>query len=1576
MKRFLFIFVGLCLLAPLHSFAQPDTLFHENFDLPSGADKVTTLGKGGAQRVWSDTNNLSVSGNQSYHGRVGNAIFKEVIFRTDTFSTKGKGYRFVKMSWDHIAKLNVINRGLIRVSTDAGRTWTQVDSTNSDYLGGSFNYSQLGWFNESSYTASGLQTDIWKSGIDTPATNQWWKSEELVITDLALGNQKQGYDSVLVEFSCQFVANFPSGAPGEGWYVDNLLVEGDSCEVYPPHIRARKRFGANNKCAANPQGAFGYVSGHIYETRIEVNDSVQNQTFNDPRYSGIDSVFVFYRVTDTNGTTGAWKKGKMNSTFSDFYKGGFVGLNLGDTVEYYYTARDKGCRSSRLPAKPNEYYRFYLAKNISSKCGNVQCKKLPRLIDRLPWVVDFEKPKWQAGVGAGNTGAVHRGDFPTDQLSREQQWEVSPAENQSGYAWSIRSGPTNSRGTGPIRDHTPGNGNQYLYTEASQGTQFSTTQLITPCIQVPDTSATLFLEFYYHFFGANMGRLRLDIDIGKDTSNYWIGYDRINGQTHSSSQSLWKRIIINLAPFKGKTIKIRFHSRKDFPAGNDKGDMALDDLRIFAPGGNDVFVRNLVSPVGGACGYPALEDAIVQIQNTGSDTLRSVPMILRVKGPGGTNTKTETANLNLPPGDTANYKLSNQISFASNGTYEITVKSVLQGDIDRSNDSTSRIISNNPTIQNFPYIQDFESAGASQSSNFQTGLFQPLALPDSSYRWIIGEGLTPTLNTGPISGYPDSGKYAYARAFKSQSDSTVLETNQCIDLHKLSKPVLSFYYHMYGSDIQSLEVKAKDSTGWHSVAASTLNQGFQTGIKESWKVHSVPLDAYKNSFIKLRIIARKNSGGTSSDIAIDKIMIFDRALKDVGFVDIQKPSRGIRSGVSLANVGLDYTVYNFGTSPIAVHPEVSVTPLCDTGKGVTKFYRYPNRININPLEEKAAKNVRLQFQLEPGACRVCLYGDGLSAIDTNNFNDTVCKIIVGRPEIEAPFKANFDTCAYDRAGFFSVGKYRSWVRATPSGNRINSPQSSPRVWVIVDTGAYLPGSDEILKVPFLSGFDSLRGVEVRMWQNIEMGGGYGALQYKDGPKFTSIGKSDLNARNWYRSFFGVIGATSLPDNAAFTGSSLGWKYSSARLGANFYTQGAKALQFHFVSNNMPNTSNLEGWAIDDLEFYVPSQNSASPASLQWKAGRAFPGKNPAEINLQNTGARNLKETVLTIVANGNITLTDTLQFPQTGIAPQASKTISLADSIPLQPGSNSLTIITSLPNGAADDKPVDDTLSIIVESRRPSDSTVCQDFEKARFLSPGSFALRGKGLWEYGAPNKATIPGAFSGNKAWITDTLNPYPILRKGKLYTPSFVVEKGKCYRFSFRHNYNTELHFDGGNVEVRKNNSSNWSLLGNAGRSAGNWYNTGAVQALKQSRAGWSGNSGGWVHSFIDFTASEDDTLAFRFNFASNGSINGDGWAIDDFCFTHLVSCDSSTSLEETMLRGLEVYPNPTHGMVTVQLTTQQQNAMIKVHDARGKLVKQLVASQSREKLDLSGLPAGVYMLRVVANGKVATRKIVRQ
>ncbi|HRF38965.1 MAG TPA: T9SS type A sorting domain-containing protein, partial [Saprospiraceae bacterium] len=175
----------------------------------------------------------------------------------------------------------------------------------------------------------------------------------------------------------------------------------------------------------------------------------------------------------------------------------------------------------------------------------------------------------------------------------------------------------------------------------------------------------------------------------------------------------------------------------------------------------------------------------------------------------------------------------------------------------------------------------------------------------------------------------------------------------------------------------------------------------------------------------------------------------------------------------------------------------------------------------------------------------------------------------------------------------------------------------------------------------------------------------------------------------------------------------------------------------------------------------------------------------------------------------------------------------------------------------------------------------------------------------------------------------------------------------------------------VERSIDGGQTWAKVGTSGTGQ-NWYNDDGNQW-------WDGTGGftGWVTAYNTLTGvAGQSNVRIRFVFSSDGSIQGEGIGVDD------INIDATpTALVEPIdrLTGISLAPNPTGGVSILSVSfAEPVDAIISIHDMLGRqvsVIKDQRVSNGAYPIDLSNQPAGIYLVRVMVDGKVNTLKLVR-
>jgi hypothetical protein len=89
---------------------------------------------------------------------------------------------------------------------------------------------------------------------------------------------------------------------------------------------------------------------------------------------------------------------------------------------------------------------------------------------------------------------------------------------------------------------------------------------------------------------------------------------------------------------------------------------------------------------------------------------------------------------------------------------------------------------------------------------------------------------------------------------------------------------------------------------------------------------------------------------------------------------------------------------------------------------------------------------------------------------------------------------------------------------------------------------------------------------------------------------------------------------------------------------------------------------------------------------------------------------------------------------------------------------------------------------------------------------------------------------------------------------------------------------------------------------------------------------------------------------------------------------VTPEAAASLNDNNISGLKMYPNPLKGNTLFLTSTANANMSVQIFDVLGKEV--LKSNVINNTVNVAGLNAGVYIVKITEEGKTATRKLVIQ
>ncbi len=177
---------------------------------------------------------------------------------------------------------------------------------------------------------------------------------------------------------------------------------------------------------------------------------------------------------------------------------------------------------------------------------------------------------------------------------------------------------------------------------------------------------------------------------------------------------------------------------------------------------------------------------------------------------------------------------------------------------------------------------------------------------------------------------------------------------------------------------------------------------------------------------------------------------------------------------------------------------------------------------------------------------------------------------------------------------------------------------------------------------------------------------------------------------------------------------------------------------------------------------------------------------------------------------------------------------------------------------------------------KSSKALILWDFEadSGNFDAPPYYVT--VGAWQWGTPT-AGPAGAHSGVNCWGTNLSGDYDPNSDWRLESDVFNLSGYSNVYLTFWHWYSTESGYDTCRLEVSSDGGVTWTEI-----------------------AKWAGSSGGWVQEKIDVSAYASSSFAFRFRLTSDGSVQYEGWYVDDI---ELVELASSTTILATSFEGAD-------------------------------------------------------------------------
>ena len=1372
--------------------------------------------------------------NGSYVDTAQVRAYDTLWFSTCTFSTLAD--TFVTVEFEHICKVSLFDGGLVEVSNDSGATWHRLGA--NEYINtkgpaapkwnfGGTAAQKYGVFNELSYA----HINMWEPGTDSVPKCNWWQFEYFNASAY-LGGTKSS-TKCMVRWA---VFDGPNGGAGHenryGWIIDSVRVKSSPCE----NIKPRGLF-------RSPQilhGSLLYSLGpfNIYAQLWDENSGfcdawlVYSVNGGTPDSVRMDTIYA--PASPNTATDSVWR-GIIPRAYN-----GVDSLKGGDTVCYWINIYDCSvpCRNKyHLPDDPSLYCRtFYIDNGL-----------------QLPYCDDFEN-------------AAQAGFWDTTMVNGTVGWQYGTPTQ-----WNAHSGNTCWT---TVRTGNYSGKDEY----ALNSPIFDFTTAITPRItfwhrhQMPTSSS-------------DQDRIRLEYSINGNNWQ-WLGsafdnagkllnqpptcpstwYNQTNGWSGNwAYNNQWRLAFYQLpASFTAQNqVQFRFYFVADNNAQQGFG-VSIDDWCIANPPKIDVSAVEHIRPFNDFIYRAGERDSsvAVKIRNIGTDTLTSIPVCYDVI-PLDPNISQPVQTIStvvtypspeypqgLPPLsiDTAIFNTTALSFKVPEGLYVIKAYICFSGgDADSTNDTTTTFGHFGFVSDTISHFTDFDTVPV----RWTTTVVPPGQCgnppPATPTRWELGK---------PNYGVTNSA-YSPPNAWDINLDTSYTDQtfellySQFFDMTKADSAFLSFWHNrntVYGEDGYYIDYSTNRGGTWTRLTAASQPVGRKinwtnayaplwgnfgagwSGQTNAWEYSQCPLNNSKftgKNEVMFRFVWRSNNSGTKDGVSIDDFRIVNPELYDVELFDILQPQRGCVLDVAEP---VEIVVKNVGKDTIQNVP-------------IAYRFRFDANCSGNWGAWSAWRWDTITSPILPGLTTQQIH------IDSVNMSTFGCYQFCAVASHPADLNAENDTLC---------GHLAENVRGCDIDLKVTTGGTTPDGHIIIQDSITL----DTLYLQPMTGI----GPNVIQWQD-------DICLYDVGTYLFSITSTDTTMITWWR----------LRDPFADT----------------------------TVASGLDPTVEYFFWKCPPLlsaatERILPHGNSKLPIPQAYEIDTRTRNKGSIKLSYV-TRCVQITQTK-PCQFNGNVILThcDSLYFGFPG-DPILFPRWTTADTIwNARPGEYEICAWTSLPNGNADSATYDDTACLIFTVLDTvSTLPYCNNFD-ACTSNPWASLSWNKydtlSSFKQGTPNQTTISGAKSTPNAWFTNLDSDYPVLDTSAVYSPMFEVDT-TCFQINFDHIFETEHAFDGGTVEYSLDSGQTWHIVGGKMNpldtaypwSTENWHNTPYVTGLRGAPQppGWTGKSNtGWRFSKRDFKVIDNGQshirVVFRFRFGSDASVNGEGWAFDNFCFDYGDTC----------------------------------------------------------------------------------------
>ncbi|MCR6720493.1 MAG: S8 family serine peptidase [Chitinophagaceae bacterium] len=336
----------------------------------------------------------------------------------------------------------------------------------------------------------------------------------------------------------------------------------------------------------------------------------------------------------------------------------------------------------------------------------------------------------------------------------------------------------------------------------------------------------------------------------------------------------------------------------------------IDDVRLYYVT-DDIQLISIENPITASCGLNTSTPVRVVVRNSANGVINNIPVSYRVNGQ---NITTEIIPA-IPANTAITYTFNQGANMSGFGSYKLETWVSLATDDFQDNDTARVVLQNSPVINQFPYLQDFETGenywfADGKNSSWEFGTPASVKIKTAA----SGNNAWKTTLSGNYNDLEHS--YLYSPCFDiSGMTSPILSFSTALDIEDCGTALCDGAWVEYSTDGINWNILGNRGEGknWYDKNFST---GHVWAVQNytNWHVASIPLPTGYNN-LRIRFVMKSDPYVSREGIAVDDIHIFDLQSK------IFETSAASGDKIELPVSGNNWVEFRQGNEVVAaIHP--------------------------------------------------------------------------------------------------------------------------------------------------------------------------------------------------------------------------------------------------------------------------------------------------------------------------------------------------------------------------------------------------------------------------------------------------------------------------------------------------------------------------------------------------------------------------------------------------------------------------------------------------------------------------------